>query len=217
LTIVDAFSHFILACEALPSTEFALTRAVFERVFREYGLPLRLLTDNGSPFASTGLARLSQLNVWWMRLGILVERIWPGRPDQNGSHERMHRELKRETTLPPQPTMAKQQKAFNRFIKDYNVVRPHEALGQTTPASHYSPSVRPFPRKMQPLEYPGHFERRKADHKGMISWRGKKIFLASPLAGQDLGLEEVDDGLWSIHFASSVIGRLDDRSSEVHG
>lgn len=217
LTIVDAFSHFILACEALPSTEYELTRAVFERVFREYGLPLRLLTDNGSPFASTGLGRLSQLNVWWMRLGIVVERIWPGRPDQNGSHERMHRELKRETTRPPEATLAAQQKVFNRFTEDYNVVRPHEALGQRTPASHFSPSARSFPKKLQPLEYPGHFETRKADHKGMISWRGRKIFLASPLAGQDLGFEEVDEGLWCIHFASSVIGRFDERTSEVHG
>lgn len=217
LTIVDAFSHLLLACEALPSTEYELTRRVFERVFREYGLPARILTDNGTPFASTGLARLSQLNVWWMRLGILVERIWPGRPDQNGSHERMHRELKRETTRPPADTMAGQQKVFTRFIEDYNLVRPHEALGQTTPATHFAPSSRPFPKKIQPLEYPGHYETRKADHKGMISWRGKKLFLASPLAGEILGFEEVDDGLWSIHFASSIIGRFDDKTSEVHG
>ena len=217
LTIVDAFSHFMLACEALPSTEYHLARPVFERVFRKYGLPERILTDNGTPFASTGLARLSQLNVWWMLLGLIVERIWPGRPDQNGSHERMHRGLKQETTRPPAATMAGQQQVFDRFIEDYNFVRPHEALGQATPAAHFTSSLRPFPEKIPALEYPGYFETRKADHKGMVSWRGKKIFLASPLARHLLGFEEIDDGLWSIHFASTVIGRFNERTSEVYG
>jgi putative transposase len=129
----------------------------------------------------------------------------------------MHRELKRETTRPPANTMRKQQKLFDAFIEDYNCVRPHESLGQITPASVFNPSPHPFPEKLPQLDYPGHFETRKADHKGTISWRGEKVFLASPLAGETVGLEEFDDGVWSIYFASTIIGRFDARTGTVCG
>lgn len=217
LTIVDAYSRFILACEALSATEYQTTRRVFERVFREYGMPLRILSDNGTPFASTGLARLSQLNVWWIRLGLVVERIWPGRPDQNGSHERMHLELKQRTTRPPADNLASQQVVFDHFVGEYNVDRPHEGLGQKTPASIYVPPNRTYPEVLPAILYPGHFVTRLADHKGMISWRGEKVFLSEPLAGERLGFEEFDDGRWSIYFGSQVIGRFDERTRKVYG
>jgi putative transposase len=217
LTIVESFSRYILACDALPSTEYEPVRKVFERVFRTYGLPRRIRSDNGSPFASTGLGRLSRLALWWIRLGITVERIMPGRPDQNGAHERMHRELKRETTRPAAMDLRAQQLLFNRFIDDYNNERPHEALGQKRPATQFVSSPRPYPSKLPPLVYPAHYETRKADHKGMISWRCRKLFLSSALAGEPLGLTEIDDGIWSIFYAHALIGRFDERNWKVYG
>lgn len=217
LTIVEAFSHFVLACAALTSTEFEPVKKVFERVFRTYGMPLRILSDNGGPFASTGLARVSRLSLWWMRYGIIVERICPGRPDQNGSHERMHRDLKAETTRPPAYDIAGQQRLFARFVRDYNFERPHEALGQQTPAEHFVAHRVPFPSKPPELVYPGYFETRKADNRGMISWKGQKLFLTLPLAGETVGLAETSDGIWSIYYASTLLGRFDERTKNVHG
>src|SRR5262249_1175098 len=156
LTIVDHISRFIFACDAFASTRQAHTRKAFERVFGEYGLPLAILSDNGSPFGSPGLARLSVLSLWWIRLGISVVRIVPGHPEQNGAHERMHRTLKAETTRPPASTFEAQQKLFDRFRHQFNNERPHEALGQKRPATVYVPSPRPYPETLPPIEYPGH-------------------------------------------------------------
>lgn len=155
LTIVDAFSRYILACDALPSNEHAPPREIFERVFRTYGLPRVILSDNGSPFGSPGLGRLSRLSVWWIRLGIAVQRIVPGHPEQNGAHERMHRTLKEQTARPPAATTAAQQRRFDRFRREFNEERPHEALGQRRPSTIYSPSPRTYPEQLPVVEYPG--------------------------------------------------------------
>src|SRR4029079_10832145 len=146
LTVVDHWSRYLLACRSLSSVRTGGTRAALERVFREFGLPARIRTDNGAPFASAwALGRLASLTVWWIRLGIIPERIQPGCPGQNGRHERMHRTLKRETARPPAATRAAQQQRFRRFRVEYNHERPHEALGQRVPAELYIPSARPYP------------------------------------------------------------------------
>src|SRR5829696_2502091 len=154
LTIADGASRYLLACRALTSVRTVEARPVFERLFRMYGLPVRLRSDNGVPFATTALARLSPLSVWWIRLGIRPELIEPGHPEQNGRHERMHKTLKAEATRPPARDRRAQQRAFDRFRTEFNDERPHEALAQGTPASCYTASPRPYPMRLAPLEYP---------------------------------------------------------------
>jgi putative transposase len=154
LTLRDAFSRFVLRCDALLSPTHDATRRRFERAFAEYGLPARIRSDNGTPFASPGLAGVSRLSLWWMRLGIVPERIAPGHPEQNGSHEQFHSVLKAHTARPPAPHAAAQQRRFARFCTEYNQARPHEALGQQPPASRYQASRRPWPGRLPPLEYP---------------------------------------------------------------
>lgn len=215
LTLVDGFSRFVLACQGRPSTASVSARPVFHRAFAEYGLPERIRTDNGVPFATTTLGRLSPLAVWWIRLGIHPELIAPAHPEQNGRHERMHRTLKAETTRPPAANLQAQQTRFNRFRIEYNEVRPHEALAQATPASVYQASRRPLPRTLPPLTYPAHFEvRRVSSHSG-ISWKGAWIWLTHVLAGEDVGLEAIDDGIWDIYFGPVRLGRLDERRRRV--
>ena len=199
LTVVDHMSRYLLACDAYPSNEGPHTRRAFERIFREYGLPRAILSDNGSPFGSPGLARLSRLSLWWIRLGIRVERIVPGHPEQNGAHERMHRTLKDETTRPPEPTMERQQKRFDEFRHTYNDERPHEALGQKRPTTLYRASPRPYPESLPPIEYAGHLETRKISHNGMMRWKDRRIFTCKTLGGETVGLEEIDDGIWSLY------------------
>jgi putative transposase len=171
LTIVDGFSRYILACDALPSTRYEGTRKVLERVFRTYGLPRCILSDNGTPFASTGLGRLSRLSMWWVRMGIGIERIVPGHPEQNGSHERMHKTLKAQTTRPPARDPKGQQKKFDAFVQEFNEERPHESLGQRRPATVYVASPRPYPERLPPLEYPGNYETRKVSRNAMLKWK----------------------------------------------
>jgi len=217
LTIVDHVSRYILACDGFPSTQYAHTRQVFERVFREHGLPRAILSDNGSPFGSPGLGRLSRLSLWWIRLGVSVERIVPGHPEQNGAHERMHRTLKTETTRPPASTFEGQQRRFDRFRHTYNNERPHEALGQRRPVSIYSPSPRPYPERLPPLEYPGHLELRKVDHSGMIRWSSSRLFLSHTLRGETVGLEEIDDGVWSLYYGPVLLARFEERERRFYG
>jgi putative transposase len=217
LTIVDHVSRYLLACDAFLSTEQGHTRRAFERVFRQHGLPRAILSDNGSPFGSPGLARLSRLSLWWIRLGINVERIVPGHPEQNGAHERMHRTLKAQTTRPPEATLKRQQVRFDRFIDEYNNERPHESLGQKRPVTLYSSSPRPYPESLPPLEYPGHLEIRKVDDRGMIRWRNEKLFLSHTLLGEMVGLEEVDDGIWSLYYSSVLLARFDERDRRFYG
>jgi transposase InsO family protein len=215
LTLRDGFSRFVLRCDALVSYGSEVTRRRFERAFAEYGLPARIRSDNGVPFASTGLGRLSRLAVWWIRLGIVPERIALGHPEQNGSHEQFHSVLKAETTRPPAPHAAAQQRRFGRFCREYNEERPHEALQNAVPASRYQPSPRPLPPRLPPLEYAGHLEIRRVSTIGQISWEGAPLFLSEALAGEDVAFEEVDDGVWTIRFASVVLGRFDERHRRI--
>jgi putative transposase len=215
LTLRDGFSRFVLRCDALTAHTLAVTHPRFERAFAEYGLPDRIRSDNGPPFGGPGLGRLSALAVWWIRLGIVPERIDPGHPEQNGSHEQFHAVLKADTTRPPAATAAAQQRRFTRFCAEYNHERPHEALAQTVPAAHYQPSARPLPRRLPPLEYPGHAAIRRVDQNGYVSWR-RPLFVSVALADEAIAFEEVDDGIWTVTFATVVLGRFDERHHRIH-
>ncbi|HEY9461580.1 MAG TPA: leucine zipper domain-containing protein [Vicinamibacterales bacterium] len=215
LTLRDGFSRFVLRCDALTAHTLAVTRSRFERAFAEYGLPDRIRSDNGPPFGGTGLGRLSALAVWWIRLGIVPERIDPGHPEQNGSHEQFHRVLKADTARPPAATAAAQQRRFARFCTEYNHERPHEALDQAVPATRYQPSPRPFPRRLPSLEYPGHAQIRRVDQNGYVSWR-RPLFVSVALADEAIAFEEIDDGIWTVTFATVVLGRLDERQHRIH-
>jgi transposase InsO family protein len=209
LTISDGYSRFLLRCRGLrrPLSQYA--RRVFESAFNEYGLPRAIRTDNGPPFSTLAPGGLSRLSIWWIRLGIRPERIMPGRPEQNGRHERMHRTLKAETARPPRSSFSAQQRAFDRFQLEYNEQRPHEALGQAVPASLYRPSLRSYPRQLPEPEYPAHFESRVAYPNGVISFGTTQWYVSGCLAGERLGLEPCDDGRWRVHFAWLPIGLLD--------
>jgi len=165
-------------------------------------------TDNGVPFASMALGRLCRLSVWWIKLGILPDLIEPASPQQNGRHERMHRDLKAETTIPPAGNRSAQQRRFNAFRKDFNEVRPHEAHGQRPPASVYEPSPRPMPSKLSPPEYPAHFEVRKVSTNGGIRWSSDWVNVSHLLGGDFIGLEEVADDVWAVYFGPVALGWL---------
>jgi putative transposase len=216
LTLRDGFSRYVLRCDGLLHRTQAATQQRFARAFAEYGLPMRIRSDNGLPFASPGVGGLSTLSVWWIRLGIVPERIAPGHPEQNGSHEQFHRVLKAETARPPAPNGPAQQQRFRRFIREYNEVRPHEALGNEAPASRYTPSPRPLPRRVPPLEYPGHMEPRRVSSCGTVSWDSRPLFVTTALAGEYVAFEEIDDGLWTLHFATVALARYDERHRTLH-
>lgn len=216
LTVCDGSSRYILDVRALWSTDTLPAQKSFQRLFQKYGLPRVLRTDNGTPFASTGLCRLSRLSVWWIRLGIRPERIAPAHPEQNGSHERMHKTLKAATTRPPGLNLAAQQRRFDDFRAEFNDQRPHESLGQKPPASLYRPSPRAYPPRLPPLAYPGHFEVRRVGSNGCILWKGRPLPLSHCLSGQDVGLEEVDDGIWSLFFGQLLLARFDQRTRQLH-
>ncbi|HEX6272748.1 MAG TPA: IS481 family transposase [Polyangiaceae bacterium] len=214
LTISDGFSRYLLCCRSLKSTTFEPVRHAFESVFREYGLPDAIRTDNGPPFSSLAPGGLSRLAVWWIRLGIRHERIMPGRPDQNGRHERMHSTLKAETARPPRSSFKAQQRAFDSFRDEYNQVRPHEALGYDTPASRYRPSPKPFPNKPPELEYPSHFRVQRAQRNGVISVDGVQFYVSNCVDEEYIGLEPVDDGCWKVYFGTVALGMLDARRAK---
>ena len=216
LTVMDGCSRYVLACQALRSTAREPVQAVLTRVFREYGLPTRIRSDNGVPFAgATALARLSRLSVWWIRLGIEPERIQPGCPAQNGRHERMHRTLKRRTTRPPAGNQAAQQRRFTAWRREYNEERPHAALNAVTPAMVYVPSLRGFPATLAPITYPGHFERRRVASNGCMKWRNRWVSVSDVLVHEDIGLEELADGIWAVHFGPVRLGTLDEQSGRI--
>ena len=217
LTIVDHFSRYILACDALTSTRYEGVRKVMQRVFREFGLPRRILSDNGTPFASQGLGHLSRLSLWWARLGIGIERIVPGNPQQNGSHERMHKTLKEQTTRPPAHDSKGQQRKFDAFLREFNEERPHESLGQRRPVTLYRPSPRPYPEWVPRIEYDGHLETRIVTDNGMIAWKNHLVFASHTLARQKLGFEEIDDGIWSVFLGTVLIARFDERERRFYG
>lgn len=212
LTVMDHSSRYLLGCRALPGTRGAETRAAFERVFRRYGLPERLRTDNGVPFASLASAGLSRLSIWWIRLGIVPERIKPGQPQQNGRHERMHRTLKRAAAQPPAPNALAQQRRFDVFRRHYNAERPHEALAQRTPASLYIPSPRPYPERLPEMIYPSYMHAHRVCDSGLIYWNAWRIYVGYLLAGEHVGIEPVGDGLWNVHFGPIRLGGFDERN-----
>jgi transposase InsO family protein len=215
LTVTDNYSRYLLCCQALRGTLLEPTRLALRRLFREHGLPRRLRTDNGVPFAAVTLGRLSRLSVWLLKLGVLPELTQPGKPQQNGRHERMHRTLKAETASPPAGSLAAQQRRFNTYRPEYNEVRPHEALDMATPAQLYRPSIRPMPDKLLPMEYPDRFEVRLVSGNGGIRWRKGWVNVTSALVGEYVGLEAIDDGLWDVYFGVKKIGRLHERHMRI--
>ena len=215
LTVADGFSRYLLGCQALPSTAVAAAKPVFTRLFQEYGLPQRIRSDNGVPFATTTLARLSTLSAWWVRLGILPELIEPGHPEQNGRHERMHRTLKAETARPAAGSLAAQQRRFNRFRQEFNFERPHEALDQETPAACYAASPRPMPERLPPLEYPDRFEVRYVSANGGMRWNARWVNVSIVCEGEYVGLEEIADGIWNVYFGPLKLGRLNERHMRI--
>jgi putative transposase len=217
LTIADQHTRFLLSCRGLLSTQTVTARPVFERAFREYGLPIAIRTDNGVPFATQAIHGLSNLNVWWMRLGILHQRIRPGCPQENGAHERMHRTLKRQAIKPVRATCTAQQRNFDAFQHEYNTERPHERLAQETPASQYCTSPRPYPERLPPLEYPGHFLVKKITTGGTFRFRSRLLYLANAMVDQHIGLEETDDGLWTIYFNTILLATFDERDYIITG
>jgi transposase InsO family protein len=216
LTISDAFSRYIIGCEGLEDTKGGPARSAFEMAFREYGLPDAILTDNGAPFASRALLGLSQLSVWWLRLGIRHERIEPGHPEQNGRHERMHRTLKAETTRPVAAGLLQQQERFDRFVHEYNVERPHEALDLRPPSTAYASSPRRFPGSLPEPEYPLHDITALVASCGHVRMPGPRsslnLYLSATLAGQRIGLREVDDDVFLLSFLSADLGLWDLRN-----
>lgn len=215
LTVQDGASRYLLGCHGLLEPTIEGSRPVFERLFRRYGLPDRLRTDNGAPFASSALGRLSTLSVWWVRLGILPDLIEPAQPQQNGRHERMHRTLKAETARPPEVELSAQQRRFDRFRRRYNHVRPHESLTDATPASCYTASPRPYPRRLPALEYPGHFEVRRVSRNGGIRWHHQWVNVSHLLAEEYVGFEAVDEGLWEVFFGPVRLGRFHEATSRI--
>jgi transposase InsO family protein len=206
LTITDNYSRYLLCCKALDHPSFRETRPCFEMVFKEYGLPVAIRTDNGTPFASTGLGSLSKLSVWFMRLGIRPERIAPGHPEQNGRHERMHRTLKATTANPPKRNRTMQQKAFNAFINEYNCERPHEALGQKPPATVYRKSHWRYPSHIPKTLYGPDALLRKVNRNGEFKWKGKAIFISKSLIGEHIALKQKEEHLWQIWFMQYPLG-----------
>jgi len=215
LTISDAHSRMVLRCQAMHhGTDSQQVRPVFEATFREYGLPLRLRTDNGTPFASVGAGGLSALSIWWIKLGILPERIDPGRPSQNGRHERFHRTLNEATAQPPAATIRAQQRRFDEFRDEYNQERPHEALGQQPPTCWYTPSPRPYPRRLETPSYPIADQVRQVRHNGEIRWSSGTIYVSNALIGESVGIYEAADG-WLVRYGPIDLGVLDPSQSRL--
>lgn len=208
LTITDTFSRYLIAVAATGSTGTAEARPVFERAFREHGLPDVLRSDNGAPFAAASASGLTALSVWWAKLGIGHERIDPGKPQQNGRHERFHRTLL-EAMQPPCADQAAQERRFEAFRAEYNEQRPHEALGQKPPASFYQPSPRPLPERLPEPDYPAHAEVRRVRSTGEIKWRGEFVWIGEPLAGEWICLNETEAGDWQVRFYNAPVGIID--------
>jgi transposase InsO family protein len=217
LTIADQHTRYLIRVHGLLSVRVVGARAVFERAFREYGLPLAIRTDNGVPFANTGLHGLTQLSVWWLRLGIQHQRIRPASPQENGAHERMHRTLKAETTRPPAIDLARQQDRFRAFRREYNEERPHASLNGDTPSSRYERARRSYPASLPALEYPSHFLVKRVTSAGTIRFKHKLLFLANALQTHAVGLDETSDGIWSLYLGQVLLGHIDEKTMTIHG
>lgn len=208
-TMTDAHSRYLLRCQSVEKTNTEQVQAICAAAFREYGMPLRIRTDNGAPFASRAIAGISRLSIYWMKLGIEPERIQPGHPEQNGRHERMHRTLKAETAKPPAASRRAQQASFDRFRKEFNEYRPHEALGQKTPSSCYHPSPRAYPDRVPKPEYDSTMKPKRVYPDGTFFWKGTQIFISKCLGGEFIGLAATDDRYWDVHFATFPLARFD--------
>jgi transposase InsO family protein len=208
LTVIDACSRFVFCCRIVQPHE-AGVRPWFERAFRTYGLPRALRTDNGPPFATTGAGQLSVLAVWWLKLGIQVDRIDPGHPEQNGRHERFHLTLQQEAATPPAPTPQRQQARFDRLRREFNAERPHEALGQQPPARLYTASPRLYPARLEEPWYDATHQVRRVRDNGEIKWRGELVFISAALRHEAVGLAETERGDWLVRFMHLELGRID--------
>jgi putative transposase len=217
LTITDAFSRYLIGCEALLGTDGSPVFSVFEDIFKEFGLPKRIRSDNGSPFASTSLLGLTRLSVWFLRLGISLERIKPGKPQENGRHERMHRTLKLEGINPVEENIFKQQEKFDLFRKEFNEVRPHQALNMKTPSELYSPSSHQY-MKLEDLEYPSFELVRRVGSDGRISFDGtgktrRRLQIGQAFCGENVGLKLVGDDVWDIYFMEFNLGVYNEKEN----
>ena len=217
LTVMDAYSRFLIACIALPNTQATTTRRALRDVFEQFGLPRAIRSDNGSPFASKAPAGLSELSAWWLKLGIVHERIEPGKPQQNGRHERMHLTLKLDTAMPPCGSRRAQQRCFDRFRRDYNEQRPHEALGNQVPADFFALSERSLPKPYwgKDFVYPFPFETVTVRKSGSIAWNDRSIYVSTTLKYQLLGLEWTRLGKWNAYFGPLFIGTLESRNRKL--
>ena len=214
LTISDNFSRFLLCCQGLHHPQAGPTRRYFERTFREYGLPRAMRTDNGAPFASIALGGLSRVSVWLLKLDVLPERIEPGKPQQNGRHERMHRTLKAAT--PPRANLSAQQRTFNGFRNEYNEERPHRSLGGgRRPSEVHRVSQRHFPERLPAMSYPDDFAVRKVRQEGHMKWYGREIFISKTLAGEPVGLKPLEHDRWELYFGKLPLGILDARVGKI--
>lgn len=216
LTISDACTRYLLRCQAVEKMDTAQVQAIFEAAFRQYGLPQAIRTDNGAPFASRAIAGLSRLALWWMKLGIVPERIQPAHPEQNGRHERMHLTLQQETMSPMAANRRAQQRRFDHFRSEYNQQRPHEALAMRTPESCYTPSPRPYPTRVCEPEYDTSLRVRRVHLRGQFSWKHHDVFVSETLVGERIGLEPIDERWYTIYFAQFPLGRFDSRTRTVH-
>ena len=219
LTLTDAYSRYLLRCQSLgESTGHLLVQPIMISAFRENGMPWAIRSDNGPPFATCTLGGLSKLSVWWLRLGIKVERIEPGKPQQNGRHERFHRTLEQHTAAPPAGTLAAQQRRFEQFRCEYNEHRPHEALGQDTPSEHYEPSSREYPTRLPaPREFPDDWQKRRVRPGGRMKWDGREVNITRALNDEYVGLEPRGDGQWAVWFQDLELGIFDERTMRVKG
>jgi transposase InsO family protein len=215
LTLLDGYSRYLLRCHALSTPSDELARPVFDAAFREFGLPERMRSDNGSPFASASLTGLTKLSAWWVKLGIRLERIVPGHPEQNGRHERMHRTLKAEATRPASRTSSGQQRTFDVFTRAYNEERPHEALDNKPPAAVYHASPRSYSGKLVEPDYAAHWDVRRVDITGRVTFHGYRVRIASALQGEPLAFEPIEDGLFHIHFFAMRLGSFDLRDARL--
>jgi transposase InsO family protein len=205
LTLEDTASRYLIAARIVEPTGAGVRRAL-ERIFQDVGLPDTMRSDNGPPFGSMGAGGLSRLSVWWLKLGIEPRYITPSAPQENGRHERMHRTLKEDTTQPPAATISEQQTRFDAFRKRYNEERPHEALGQTPPATHWQPSARPFPSRLAEPWYDADHEVRRVRPTGEIKWRGERVFIGEALVGELVGLAELERGGHIVRFCRRELG-----------
>lgn len=215
LTISDNYSRYLLECRGLVRPTYKAVRPWFEWIFREMGLPDAIRTDNGVPFASLAAGGLSSLSKWFIQLGIRPERIRPGRPDQNGRHERMHRSLKAAAVEPGRYMLSEQQQRFDAFMHEYNNLRSHESLGRKTPASFYTPSERPYPVKLEPVRYDDAVTVRSVRHNGQIKWKGRLLYVSEVLAKEPIGLTQVDNDRWELRYSFHLLGHIDEKAGII--